>query len=303
MSSLTVVDVAARDGLQNEAAQVSTADKLELLRRLEAAGIRAYEATSFVHPKLVPQMADAEAVYAGLPAASGITRVALVVNGRGLERARAAGVMHVRLVVAATETMNQRNAHASPQETMAQYAALVRQARDEGISVAGVVAVAFGCPFEGVVDPGKPLALAEQFAELGAGEIGFADTVGMAVPPQITHMLRRARERLPDHPLALHLHNTRNIGLANAYAGVEEGVDVLDASLGGAGGCPFAPRATGNIPTEDLVFMLHAMGIDTGINLERLIDAAHWFEGVLARQLPGMVMKAGACWPAPPPLA
>lgn len=300
---ITVVDVAARDGIQNEATPVGTASKIQLLRRLEAAGVRSYEAASFVHPRWVPQMADAEQVIQGLPSNPGVTRLALVVNERGYRRAVEAGVRHVRLVVAATDSMNSRNANATSGETMQIYAPILAEAQREGIHITGVIGVAFGCPFEGAVDPGRVLDLASAFAAGGAGEIDFADTVGMAVPSQVQRLVQRAAEAFPGVRLGVHLHNTRNLGLANAYAALDAGAEVIDASLGGAGGCPFAPKATGNIPTEDLVFMLEGMGVRTGIDLDRLIEAAQWFESVLQRPLPGMVMKAGGCWREPPPLA
>ncbi len=298
-----LVDVAPRDGLQNEERRLSTAAKLELIERIAAAGVKAIEVTSFVSAAKVPQMAGADEV-ASLAPHSTFDPIALVVNDRGFDRAVAAGLRHVRLVVAATDTMNSRNANRLPAETMAAYRPLFERASGLGVRTIGVVAVAFGCPFEGAVDPGRALDLGAQFVALGATEVDFADTVGMAVPTQVERMLHRARREYgPDVRLGVHLHNTRNTGIANAYAAVTAGVDVIDASTGGAGGCPFAPRATGNIPMEDLVFMLEGMGIDTGIDLERLIETAVWLEGILERPLPGMLMKAGACWTSPPPTA
>ena len=303
MPSVTVVDVAARDGLQNEKTHLDTQTKLELIARLEAAGVKSYEAASFVHPRWVPRMADAEAVFSGLPPSEGVTRWALLVNDHGYARARAAGADHVRLVVAATETMNQKNANRSPAETLESYRPIVQAAKEDGVAVTGVIGVSFGCPFEGAVDPGRVLELAEKLAEMGVGEIDFADTVGMGVPSQVSRMVASAGERIPGMRLGVHLHNTRGTGLANAFAAVEAGAEVVDASLGGAGGCPFAPRATGNIATEDLVFMLEGMGVSTGIDLERLIEASMWFSKALGRDLPGMVTKAGACWTGAAPVA
>lgn len=299
-----LVDVTPRDGLQNEATHVSTGDKVELIRRIAGAGVSAIEVTSFASPRWVPQMADAAEVVSAVAGLEEVDRIALVVNDTGFHRAVAAGIRHVRLVVATTATMNSKNANRLPDETLDSYLPLFDLASDQGVAVAGVVAVAFGCPFEGRVEPDEVLRLASRFVEMGAVEVDFADTIGVAVPNQIERMLTTARRRFGDEmELGVHLHNTRNIGLANAYAAVEAGVDVIDASVGGAGGCPFAPRATGNIPTEDLVFMLEAMGIETGIDLDRLVETAGWLEGVLGRELPGMVMKAGSFWSGPAPLA
>lgn len=304
MTAPLLVEVAPRDGLQNEATPLATATKIELVRRLAAAGLRSIEVASFVSPTHVPQMADAEEVASSLADLAGVDQIALVVNDRGFERAVAAGIRHVRLVVAASETMNRRNANRTPAETMVAYQRFLDQGREAGVRVGGVVAVAFGCPFEGAVDPGRALELGAEFMALGAAEVDFADTAGMAVPTQVTRLLRRARgEYGTAVRLGVHLHNTRNAGLANAYAAIEAGVDVVDASTGGAGGCPFAPRATGNIPMEDLVFLLEGMGIATGVDLDALIAVAGWLEAQLGRQLPGMLSKAGACWPVPPPLA
>jgi hydroxymethylglutaryl-CoA lyase len=300
---ITIVDVAARDGLQNEATHLGTEDKLRLIEGLVAAGVRRYEATSFVHPKLVPQMADAEAVFQGLPKEADAVPIALVVNDVGYRRAVAAGARHVRLVVAATEQMNQANARASPAATMASYRPLMAEASATGVEVTGVIGVSFGCPFEGAVDPERVLELAAAFVDGGATEVDFADTVGMAVPSQVERMLTRARDLFPGTRLGVHLHNTRNTGLANAYAAYLAGATVLDGSLGGVGGCPFAPRATGNVPTEDLVFMFEGMGVETGIDLDALIEHARWLEGALGHPLPGMVMKAGACWTGTAPHA
>lgn len=299
-----LVDVSPRDGLQNEERHLSTADKVALIRRIAAAGVRAVEVTSFVSPSKVPQMADADEVAAAVSGDETSEQIALVVNDRGFDRAVAAGLRHVRLVVAATDTMNRRNANRLPAETMAAFRPLLERAGELGVRTVGVVAVAFGCPFEGAVDPAAVLDLGAQFVALGASEIDFADTVGMGVPTQVERMLVRARREYgPQIQLGVHLHNTRNTGIANAYAALSAGVDVIDASTGGAGGCPFAPRATGNIPMEDLAFMLEGMGVETGIDLDRLIETAAWLEGRLGRQLPGMVMKAGTCWTNPPPTA
>jgi len=303
MQSLTLVDVAPRDGIQNEKLMLSSAQKLELIRRLAEAGLRWIEVASFASPKWVPQMAGAEEVFRAAARIPGIRPIVLVLNDRGYERAIAAGARYIRLVVAATDTMNRRNANASPEETMNSYRPIFERARGDGVELTGAIATSFGCPFEGPVDPAQVLSLAARFVEAGAAEVDFADTVGMAVPPQIERMLLRARREFPGTRIGIHLHNTRNVGLANAYAAVQGGADVLDASTGGAGGCPFAPRATGNIPMDDLVFMLEGMGIATGVDLDALVEASRWFEELLQRPLPAMLPKAGPCWKTPPPLA
>jgi isopropylmalate/homocitrate/citramalate synthase len=300
---IILCDVAPRDGIQNEKIMLSSAHKLELIRRLAAAGMRWIEVASFASPKWVPQMADAEDVFREASKIPDIRPIVLVLNDRGYDRAVAAGARYIRLVVAATDTMNQKNANALPDATMASYRAIFERARRDGVELTGTIATAFGCPFEGAVDPERVLELAARFVEAGAAEVDFADTVGMAVPPQIERMLARARQAFPAPRIGIHLHNTRNVGLANAYAAVRGGADILDASTGGAGGCPFAPQATGNIPMDDLVFMLEGMGIATGVNLEKLVETSRWFEGLLEHALPAMLPKAGPCWTAPPPLA
>ncbi len=300
---IILCDVAPRDGIQNEKVMLSSAQKLELIQRLADAGLKWIEVASYASPKWVPQMADAEEVFREASQIPGIKPLVLVLNDRGYDRAVKSGARYIRLVVAATETMNQKNANASPLQTMAAYRPIFERAKQDGVELIGAIATSFGCPFEGPVNPEQVLALADQFVQAGVAEVDFADTVGMAVPPQIERMLVRAKERFPSVRIGIHLHNTRNVGIANAYAAVRGGADVLDASTGGAGGCPFAPKATGNIPMDDLVFMLEGMGIDTGINLARLVETTKWFEEILQHALPAMVAKAGPCWNAPPPLA
>jgi hydroxymethylglutaryl-CoA lyase len=300
---IVLCEVAPRDGIQNEAIMLSSLQKHELIRRLAAAGMRWIEVASFASPKWVPQMADAEEVFRLSSLIPGIRPIVLVLNNQGYDRAVNAGARYIRLVVAASDMMNQKNANALPDATMASYRPLFERARHDGVELTGAIATSFGCPFEGAVDPGRVIRLAAQFVEAGAAEIDFADTVGMAVPPQIERMLLRARREFPSVRIGIHLHNTRNTGLANGYAAVQAGADVLDASTGGAGGCPFAPKATGNIPMDDLVFMLEGMGIKTGVDLDKLIETSRWFEGLLQRALPAMLPKAGPCWESPPPLA
>jgi len=302
-NDIVLCDVAPRDGVQNEKTFLSPAQRYELIRRLAGAGLCWIEVASFASPKWVPQMAGAEEVLRLSAAIPDIRPIVLVLNDRGYERAVNAGARYIRLVVASTETMNQKNANASPEQTMASYKPIFERARRDGVELTGTIATSFGCPFEGAVDPDRVMRLAGQFAEAGAAEVDFADTVGMAVPPQIERMVVRARREFPGMRIGIHVHNTRNTGLANAYAAVRAGADVLDASTGGAGGCPFAPKATGNIPMDDLVFMLEGMGIKTGVDLAKLIEASRWFEELLKHPLPAMLPKAGPCWAAPPPLA
>jgi hydroxymethylglutaryl-CoA lyase/(R)-citramalyl-CoA lyase len=302
-NGIVLCDVAPRDGIQNEKIMLTSAQKLELIRRLAKAGMCWIEVASFASPKWVPQMADAEEVLRLSSAIPGIRPTVLVLNEHGYHRAVNAGARYVRLVVASTDTMNRRNANALPEETMASYQAIFKSARRDGVELTGAIATSFGCPFEGAVDPGRVMQLAAQFVQGGAAEVDFADTVGMAVPPQIERIVVRARRELPGVRIGIHVHNTRNVGLANAYAAVQAGADVLDASTGGAGGCPFAPKATGNIPMEDLVFMLEGIGIKTGVDLAQLIETSRWFEEVLEHPLPAMLPKAGPCWELPPPLA
>jgi hydroxymethylglutaryl-CoA lyase len=301
--SIILCDVAPRDGIQNEKIMLSSAQKLELIRRLVDAGLRWIEVASFASPKWVPQMADAEQVFAEARTIPGIRPLVLVLNDRGYARAVNAGAQYVRLVVASTDTMNQKNANALPDATMESYRPIFDRAKQDGVELTGTIATSFGCPYEGAVDPDRVMRLAAQFHAAGVAEIDFADTVGMAVPPQIERLVTRTRREFPDVRIGIHVHNTRNTGLANAYAAVRAGADVLDASTGGAGGCPFAPKATGNIPTDDLVFMLEGMGIRTGVDLEKLVETSRWFEELLQHPLPAMLPKAGPCWKSPPPLA
>ena len=302
-NGIILCDVAPRDGIQNEKTHLSPAQRYELIQLLAHAGLRWIEVASFASPKWVPQMAGAEEVLRLSAAIPGIRPIVLVLNDRGYERAVTAGARYIRLVVAATETMNRKNANNSPQLTMASYKPIFENSRRDNVELTGTIATSFGCPFEGAVDPEGVMRLAAQFVDAGVAEIDFADTVGMAVPPQIDRMVARARREFAAVRIGIHVHNTRNVGLANAYAAVQAGADVLDASTGGAGGCPFAPKATGNIPMEDLVFMLEGARIPTGIDLLKLIDASRRFEEMLEHPLPAMLPKAGPCWDGPPPLA
>jgi hydroxymethylglutaryl-CoA lyase/(R)-citramalyl-CoA lyase len=299
---ITICDVGPRDGLQNEEKHLDPETRAGLVNRLAAAGLPRIEAVSFVNPARVPQMAGAEEVVAGIDRQDGVVYAGLVLNETGYDRLAATGLDEVHVAFAATETFNRRNQNASPEESLAAAIAIVDRAHADGIRATVTVGVAFGCPFEGRVDPGQVLGFAEVLARSGADEIVFADTVGVAVPRQVKELVGQALplvRKAAESPCALgvHLHNTRNTGFANAYAALEAGATVLDASVGGLGGCPFAPRATGNICTEDLVYLLHGEGVETGIDLAELITVAEWLEGELGRELPGQVYRAGTFAP------
>jgi isopropylmalate/homocitrate/citramalate synthase len=293
--SLVICDVGPRDGLQNEDKHLDPGTRAELVNRLAAAGLPRIEAVSFVNPARVPQMAGAEEVVAQIDRREGVVYAGLVLNERGYDRLAETGLDEVHVAFAATETFNRRNQNASPEESVEAAAGIVARAHADGIRATVTIGVAFGCPFEGAVKPRDVLRYAEAVASAGADEIVFADTVGVAVPRQVKQLVREAAD-LPC-PRGVHLHNTRNTGFANAYAALEAGATVLDASVGGIGGCPFAPRATGNICTEDLVYMLHGEGVETGIDLDALVSVAQWLEGVLERELPGQVYRAGTFAP------
>lgn len=292
--SVVLREVGPRDGLQNEARLLPLEEKQELIRRLLAAGLRHIEIGSFVSPKAVPQMADTDQLCRTVPRPPGVVYTGLVLNARGYDRAAAAGVDAVNLALAVTETFNRRNQGAAPGESMAVFRDLVQRARADGKACSITLGTAFGCPFEGEVPEGTVLRFVEQAAGYGVELITLADTIGVAVPTQVVRLVRAARRVAgPDVAIGCHFHNTRNTGLANAYAALEEGAALLDASVGGTGGCPFAPRATGNIATEDLVYMLERMGVATGVDLEALIAAARWLEERLGHPLDGQVMKSG----------
>jgi hydroxymethylglutaryl-CoA lyase len=299
--SVLVVDVGPRDGLQNEAQPVSTEAKIRLINALSRAGVRRIEATSFVSPRAVPQLADAAEVMAGIDRVPGVQYAALVPNTRGLERAIAAGVDIVNVVVVTTETFNQRNVNMSVDESMAATAQIARLAADAGIQTSAVLAASFYCPFEGLVPDARVLDLVGQFVEIGIGEITLADTIGAANPAHVSRLATAVLARWPHLELGLHLHDTRGLGLANAYAGIQAGITRLEASVGGIGGCPFAPRATGNACTEDLAFMLEAMGVRTGIDLDGLIDVARDVPEIVGHPVSSRMVAAGPPSPVPVP--
>jgi hydroxymethylglutaryl-CoA lyase/(R)-citramalyl-CoA lyase len=287
---VTICDVGPRDGLQNEAETLAAEVRSELVNRLAEAGLRSIEAVSFVSAERVPQMAGAEDVVAGIERRDGVSYSGLVLNEKGYERLAAVGLDAVHFTLGATDSFNGRNANRSVDASVAE---LERIETDLPVSVS--ISVSFGCPFEGEVDPGAVIALAERCVAAGAGEIVFADTIGVGVPRQARDLVQRGAAL--GVPIGVHLHNTRNTGFANAYAALEAGAEVFESSVGGLGGCPFAPRATGNIATEDLVFLLHGEGIETGVELDMLIAVSEWLEGVLGRQLEGQVYRAGP-WPS-----
>jgi hydroxymethylglutaryl-CoA lyase len=298
MRAIQIVEVGPRDELQNEAEILVTADKLALIERLLAGGARRLEVASFVHPKRVPQMADAESVVAALPNLPEVSYIGLALNKRGVMRALATrdgarGVDEVGCVLVASDAFGARNQGQTAAESLAETRVMIRFAADNGLPASVTLAVAFGCPFEGAVPPERVIELAEAVLEAGPSEISLADTIGVAVPAQVRDLFGALRDITPpDIPLPAHFHNTRGTGIANAWAAIEAGVGVLDASLGGIGGCPFAPRATGNIATEELVYLAERSGIAHGMDLPQLIAANRWLAGVVGRDLPSLVARA-----------
>jgi (R)-citramalyl-CoA lyase len=288
---VSVVDVGPRDGLQNEPDVLAPEVRAELVGRLVAAGLRAVEVASFVDPHRVPQMAGAEEVVAAVARADGVVYAGLALNERGYERLAAARLDEVRFAFGATESFNTRNQNASVADSLAAALRIVKRARADGIRSAVTVSVAFGCPFEGPVDQHRVLGLAEHLAAAGPDAILLADTIGVATPRQVRTLVAEAAAL--GIPVGGHFHNTRSTGYANALAALDSGATILDASVGGLGGCPFAPNATGNIATEDLVYLLHGEGFETGIDLDALVGVPEWLEEVLGRRLEGQVYRAG----------
>jgi hydroxymethylglutaryl-CoA lyase len=293
LRSVEIVEVGPRDGLQNEPAQLSTAQKVEFIERALDAGVRRIEAASFVHPRKVPQMADAEAVLAALQRRPGVRYIGLVLNRRGYERALAAGCSEIGMALAVSNTFNERNQGVGTDASVAAWLEIARAAHAHQLPAHITLSTSFGCPFEGEIAPTAVLELARRVAQGDPSEISIADTIGVAVPSQVTELVGRLREALPGVRLRAHFHNTRNTGLANAWAAASAGVEALDSSIGGIGGCPFAPAATGNIPTEDLVYLLERGGFRTGLELEALIATSRWLQTSLGRAVPGMLVKAG----------
>ena len=293
---LELVEVSPRDGLQNEPDIVSTENKLALIGKILDAGFRRLEAGSFVNPKKVPQMADGDAVFAGLPK-TGATFIALALNPRGVERALAAGAKEINYVFCASDGFSVRNNGGTVDETFAVWPEVAAKAKAGGATRSVSISTAFGCPFDGEVSVARVVEVAERCVSQDVAELALADTIGVAAPSDAHERFRAVKAAIPSSVrLRAHFHNTRNTALANAVAAVEEGVRVLDGSLGGIGGCPFAPGAAGNVPTEDLLYMFTRMGFDTGVDLDRAVDAAHFIGRVLGRPTPGMVSRAPK-WP------
>jgi hydroxymethylglutaryl-CoA lyase len=291
---IEIVEVGPRDGLQNEPNEVATEDKLALVDRLIDAGARRIEATSFVNPRKVPQMADADAVAANLPERDDVTFIGLVLNARGADRA----LVHPRIgelgaVCVATDDFAMANQGQTSDQSVEIAKDIIHTARRAGRRGQATIAASFGCPFTGEVDEDRVVAIAERLAEAVPIEVGLADTIGVAVPSAVKRLVGRVREAIAPIPVRIHLHNTRNTGIANVWAAVEAGAATIDSSLGGLGGCPFAPSAAGNVPTEDVIYMLERSGVETGLDLGRLIEASRWLAGVMNKQLPGMLGKSG----------
>jgi hydroxymethylglutaryl-CoA lyase len=290
---ISIIEVGPRDGLQSEPEILTTATKIEFIKRAIDAGIRRTEVTSFVHPKRVPQMADAEAVIQGLPQRDDVIYIGLVLNRRGFDRARDVNIDEIGMAVVASDTYNQKNQGVPTKESIKAWLEIAKDAKDAGIRANVMVSSAFGCPFEGEVPLSRVLDIVDQVMEGDPVELGIADSIGVAVPNQVTELIEAVKERAPNVPIRCHFHNTRNTGLANAQAALDAGVDSLDASIGGIGGCPFAPAATGNIPTDDMLYMFDRSGVETGVSLEKIIETSNWLAEQLGRGVPAMLPKAG----------
>lgn len=286
---VTIVEVGPRDGLQNEAALVPTAVKVDLVERLASAGLSVVETTSFVNPKAVPQMADAAEVLTRVERRDGVSYPVLTPNERGYDAAVAAGATSVSVFAAASESFSQRNVRASIAESIERFRPIVERAGEDGVHVRGYVSTAWGCPFEGPIAPSAVADVVARLADLGVVDVSIGDTIGVAVPREVEPVVGPLLEMDADVRVALHLHDTRGTALANAWEGLRLGVTTFDASVAGLGGCPFAPGATGNLATEDLVWMLHRSGIETGVDLDALIDVAHWITAEIGRPVSGHV--------------
>jgi hydroxymethylglutaryl-CoA lyase len=290
---VSVYEVSLRDGLQNERVTVPLQDKLRLIDALVAAGLRRIEITSFVSPKWIPQLADADEVARLAKAPPGVTYSALCPNAVGLARAKAAGLPEIAVFISSSETHNRKNVNKSVDATLGAFEETVGPARDLGMRVRAYVSTVWGCPYEGEVDPERSIAIAKRLLAMGCYQVSLSDTIGAGTPKQTARILRRALDEIEPRQIAMHMHDTRGTALANIVVGLELGIRDFDASVGGLGGCPYAPGAAGNCATEDLVYMLHGMGIDTGIDLERLVEAGKAAESIVGRKLPGKVHQAG----------
>lgn len=292
---VTLMEVSPRDGLQNEAVELSTQNKLTLIQWALDAGAKRIEVASFVHPKKVPRMADAEAVCAGLPQRGDVTYTGLILNERGYQRLLATEALdEAGFVIPVSDTFGERNQGQSVREATEVAAGVLKDARLRGLPAQATLAVAFGCPFEGEVPAQRVIDAAKRLADEAPVEIALADTIGVGVPSQVRDLFGELRNQLgPDIPLRAHFHDTRNTGIANAFAALQQGVATLDASIGGIGGCPFAPNATGNIATEDLLYMLNRSGIEHEVDIDKLIEAAGWLQEKLGKALPSALLRAG----------
>ena len=293
MSKVSLLEVGPRDGLQSEPTILPTDVKRDFIIKTMDAGIKQIEVTSFVHPKKVPQMADAEKLVESLPVRDDVSYIGLIMNQRGFERARDCGIDEVGMVIVSTDTYNMKNQNVVTQESIDNWLRIASDAKSAGIRTNVIIACSFGCPYEGEVDPELIASIAEKVLEGEPNILGLADSVGVAVPNQVKKTFSLIKELAPNIPLRTHLHNTRNTGLANAAAAIEAGVTIIDASTGGIGGCPFAPKATGNIPMDDLLYMLDRSGIETGVNLKKIVSNSEWLEEKLEHSVPAMVPKAG----------
>ena len=291
-SRVNVVEVGPRDGLQNEKASIATADKIGFVDRLSSAGHSVIEVSAFVSPKWVPQLADAAEVFAGITRRPGVRYTALVPNQAGLERALGAGVAEVAIFAAASETFSRRNINQSIDESLATYASVCRAALAAGIRVRGYLSTCFVCPFEGRIRPARVADIAQRLIDLGVFEVAVSDTIGAAHPGQVVDVLDAVTKHVPLAQIALHCHDTRGTALANVLAGLDYGVTTFDSSAGGLGGCPYAPGAAGNLATEDLLFMLHGLGIETGVSLDGVADASRFVEPKLDHPLPSRFLQA-----------
>jgi len=289
---VTVVEVGPRDGLQNEARALTVEDRVAFCRELVAAGLSVVEVGAMVSPKWVPQMAGSDEVLRQVERRPGLRLPVLVPNRKGFEAARAAGAREVAVFTAASETFNRRNINASIDESFARFAEFVPEAKKGGFWVRGYVSTCFGCPYEGRVPPEKVAEVARRLVELGCDEVSIGDTIGVAVPSQVADVMGRLGETLPRERLAVHLHDTRGTALANVLAALQEGIAVVDSAAGGLGGCPFAPGASGNLATEDLLYMLHGMGIETGVDLGTVVRASRGLASRLGRALPSRYLQA-----------
>lgn len=288
-----IVDVGPRDGIQSQPTLLDTDTKLAFILRLIDAGVKRIEVASFVNPKRVPQMADVDAVVSRLPQRDDVKTIGLVLNRRGFDRAVASGVDQINCTTVASETFCQRNQGSSVAEMDQTIAEIVREAQANKLFFGVTIGASFGCPFEGEIDPQQVAEMVKRFADLGVDEIALADTIGVAGPSDVSRMLELVNAVAGHSALRVHFHNTRNTGVANAYAAIQAGVRIIDASCGGVGGCPFAPGATGNVATEDILYMLHRMGMETGISVEKIIGTSKWLEGPLGSPMPSMVSRAG----------